>query len=135
MGALCHPHTSPQDIHGRGGEKGLQTQLVHTNVARLAHFTGAPRPPNGAFHPRSLGVGRAKFRRQFSFESLMKGLIGLFLGLEDQHTRRTMRTLLMERTRLTDRLRKTPSDDLLPMAIVNHAPALAGLRRWACHLM
>ena len=135
MGALCHPYTSPQDIHGRGGEKRLKTQLVGADVARPAHFTGAHRLRNGSFHPSSLGVRRAKFRRQFSFASLMKGLIGLFLGLEDQHACGTVRTLLMKRTRLTDRWRETHPDDLLPMVIVNHAPALASLRRWARHLV
>ena len=81
MDALCHPLTSPQNVHGRGGEKGLKPELFAANIAGAAHFTCAHRLGNGPFDPGSFGVHRAKLGGLFSSASLLKSPIRLFIGL------------------------------------------------------
>jgi len=81
MGALCHPCTSPKDIHSGCCEKGLKPELFASDVTGAAHFAGAHGLGNGPFYPGSFGVHRAKLGGLFSIASLLKRPIRLFSGL------------------------------------------------------
>ncbi len=135
MGALCQPCTSPQDIHGRGREEGLKPKLVAANVAGAAHVTGTHRLRYGPLHPSACGILSTKLRGPLLVAPLLKRPVRLFIGLENQHPRRTLRTMVMARTRLANGLREADSHHCFPMAIVNGAPALTGLRGRARNLV
>src|SRR5260370_19425557 len=98
---LCQPRTSSKNIHGGSSKECLKSQLLATNVACSAHFTGSHCLGNGPFHTGSLGIHGSKLGGLFACAGLMKGPIGLFVGLQDQHACGTACTLSMERTRLT----------------------------------
>src|SRR5260370_26462912 len=96
---LCQPRTSSKNIHGGSSKECLKSQLLATNVACSAHFTGSHCLGNGPFHTGSLGIHGSKLGGLFACAGLMKGPIGLFVGLQDQRACGTACTLSMERTR------------------------------------
>jgi hypothetical protein len=129
MGSLCQPRTSPQDIDGGRGEKGLKPKLFPADIPGAAHFTGAHGLGYGPFYPCSCGILCTKLRGSFTVASFLKRLIRLFVRLEDQHPCRALRAVIMERTRPANCLREAHSHDRFPMAIANGPPTLTGV----CH--
>ena len=103
MFSSLQPLTSPKDVHGRCSEKCLKPELFAADVAGAAHLTCPYSLRNGPFHSGSLGIHRSERWSQLTCSGLMKSPIGLFIGLQDQHACGTVRALIMERTRLTDR--------------------------------
>jgi hypothetical protein len=129
MDALCQPRTSPKDIHGRLSEKSLKSELFTPDVTCAAHFAGSHSLGYGSFYPSLFGVRGTKLGGLFSIASLLKCSIRLFIGVQDQPTCRTVGTLLMERTRLTNRLREPAAHNWFPMPIANRSSTLTRLRR------
>ena len=85
MCARFQPLTSPQDVHGRCGEKCLKSELFAANVPSAAQFTRAHRLRNGPFHTSPLGIQRSKLGCPFPRAGVLKCSIGLFIGLQVQH--------------------------------------------------
>src|SRR5438876_2182648 len=118
------PLTSPKDVHGRCSEQCLKPELFAADVAGATHLTRSHGLRNSPFHSGSLGIHRSKRGSQLTCSGLMKSPISLFIGLQDQHACGTARALLMKGTRLTDRLRKSHSNNRFTMPIGNGAPTL-----------
>src|SRR5260370_21649037 len=132
---LCQPRTSSKNIHGGSSKECLQSQGLGTNVACSVNFRGWHCLGNGPFHTGSLGIHGSKLGGLFACAGLMKGPIGLFVGLQDQHACGTACTLVMERTRLTGGLRKSHPNDPFAMPIWNGSPALTRRRSRTGHLV
>jgi hypothetical protein len=95
------PFTSPKHVHSRCGKQCLKSELFASNVACAAYFTRPYSLSNGPFYTGSLGIHCSKLEGLFACAGRMKGPIGLFVGLQDQHACGTACTLVMERTGLT----------------------------------
>src|SRR5260370_20018494 len=118
------PLTSAKNVQGRCSEQCLTPELFAADVAGAAHLTRSHGMRNGPSHSVSLGICRSELWSQLTCSGLMKSPIGLFVELQDQHACGTVRALIMERTGLTDRLRKSHSNNRFAMPIGNGAPTL-----------
>jgi hypothetical protein len=122
-------------VHGGGGAKGLKSELFAPNVPGAAQFARSHRLGNGPFHTSPLGIYHSKRRRSFLRASGLSRSIGQLIGVQDQHAGGTVPTLLMERTRMTDRRRKPHANHGFSMMIGKQAPALTKASSRAGHLV
>src|SRR5260370_31786587 len=129
------PLTSAKNVQGRCSEQCLTPELFAADVPGAAHLTRSHGLRNGPFHSGALAIRRSELGSQLTCSGLMKSPIGLFVGLQDQHACGTVRALLMERTCLTDGLRKSHPNHRFAMPIANGAPTLTGTRSRTDHLM